>query len=357
MMAPQTWRPSWSIKTLVFDWGDTLMRVFPGCDGPMVNWPTVEALPGAKETLERLKPEFRLVIATNAADSGRQLVYAALDRVGLAGLIDQVYTTHELGKRKTDAGYYQTLMDAIGHPVSQAVMIGDDYRSDVEGAKSAGMKAIWFNPNKRLSETVHPVCDAQIDHLDRLIRRLEMPALPDINECLRLHHEFHLPDQIIRHSRVVAGAAYLLAGWLLREGCEVDPILTHRGALLHDLDKLASAERGRQHGDLSGDILAEKGQSELSRIARRHVLYTHPIPSHPESWEEKLVFYADKIVEGDQVVPLGIRREALLKRYPTQGDKIEANWAFVERLEGEISTWLRMEPADLILRVNQAVSA
>ena len=36
---------------ILFDWGDTLMRVFPEFEGPMFTWPRVEVVSGIKETL------------------------------------------------------------------------------------------------------------------------------------------------------------------------------------------------------------------------------------------------------------------------------------------------------------------
>jgi len=34
------------IRALIFDWGDTVMRVFPEFSGPMAHWPRVEAVHG-----------------------------------------------------------------------------------------------------------------------------------------------------------------------------------------------------------------------------------------------------------------------------------------------------------------------
>jgi hypothetical protein len=45
---------------LLFDWGDTLMRVLPDCDGPMVTWPRVEALPHVQDTLTQLRAGWRM---------------------------------------------------------------------------------------------------------------------------------------------------------------------------------------------------------------------------------------------------------------------------------------------------------
>ena len=45
------------IRAVLFDWGNTLMRDLPGQHGPMRDWPHVEALPGALETLTALRAQ------------------------------------------------------------------------------------------------------------------------------------------------------------------------------------------------------------------------------------------------------------------------------------------------------------
>ena len=73
------------LTTIVFDWGDTLMRVWPDCDGPMVTWPRVEALPHVEDTLTQLHANWCMALATNAAASEEDEIWQALARVGLDG--------------------------------------------------------------------------------------------------------------------------------------------------------------------------------------------------------------------------------------------------------------------------------
>ena len=68
---------------LVFDWGNTLMKVFPEYTGPMVNWPEVAEVDGMSEALDGLAGRSPMVVATNAADSTAELVWKALRRAKL----------------------------------------------------------------------------------------------------------------------------------------------------------------------------------------------------------------------------------------------------------------------------------
>ena len=134
------------IQAVLFDWGDTVMRVFPQFPGPMSQWPRVEAIPGIAEALAALQGRYVLALATNAADSGEKLVRAALSRVDLDRYFEYVLTARELGARKPDRAFFQVAVHALGFRPEEAVMVGDDYDADVVGARLAGLRAVWFKP-------------------------------------------------------------------------------------------------------------------------------------------------------------------------------------------------------------------
>ena len=121
------------------------------------------------------------------------------------------------------------------------------------------------------------------------------------------------------HSQAVAGVAYLLALWLRQNGENVNPILAQRGGLLHDLAKLHPDDdfaNGNDHGVLAGKILYQRGQPELAKIAIRHMIFSFEIKERcPTTWEEILVYFADKLIEGKSIVSIEERVTALELRY------------------------------------------
>jgi len=131
---------------LLFDWGDTLMRVYPKVRGPMTSWPRVAAVPGAAASLASLSARYHLAVATNAADSDEDQIRAALKRGGLDTWIEQIFCARNLGFQKPQAEYFQAIIKRLISPPNHMVMIGDSYSSDVQGAVQAGLSAIWFNP-------------------------------------------------------------------------------------------------------------------------------------------------------------------------------------------------------------------
>ncbi len=49
------------IKAILFDWGDTVMRVLPQYHGAMKDWPKVEAIPGIQDACANLAQRFKLI--------------------------------------------------------------------------------------------------------------------------------------------------------------------------------------------------------------------------------------------------------------------------------------------------------
>ena len=130
---------------LLFDWGDTLMRDFKEYSGPMKDWPRLEALPGAGESLAALRADWVLALATNAADSDEPAICSALRRVDLDRYLDKIYCFKKIGCRKPSPAFFSFILDDLGFPPNQAVMVGDDYEVDVLGANRCGLRAVWFN--------------------------------------------------------------------------------------------------------------------------------------------------------------------------------------------------------------------
>ncbi len=318
------------IRAVLFDWGGTLMREIPEFDGPMAGWPRVEAVPGAKEALRSLHGRHVLAVATNAVLSDEPLVRKALARAGLDPYFATVVTARDAGATKPDPEFFRAALDRVSCSPWETVMVGDSYFTDMVGAKVAGLRAVWFNPAGSPCPLVHPVHDAEIRVLADLPSILAGTLLPDIRESLRILQDHAVPENVVRHSLAVAAVAHWFALRLRERGVEVDPLLVHRGGLLHDLDKLSSQDRAK-HGAKTERILRELGWPDLAAIAERHVL-----GAHPETWEEKLVHYADKIVEEDRLVGLEARVSALSRRYSSDGDRIARALPQLLALEQEI---------------------
>jgi len=157
------------IKALLFDWGDTVMQVFPELDGPMASWSKVALVDGIQEILSLFKHKYKIVLVSNARDSDRSQVRQALERVNIADYFHEVFTPKELNQRKPAPGFYLKILKQIQVQPENAIMIGDDYEKDIIAAKQVGLWTIWYNPDKKKLKTGDfPYHDAEVTCLHQL---------------------------------------------------------------------------------------------------------------------------------------------------------------------------------------------
>jgi putative hydrolase of the HAD superfamily len=234
------------------------------------------------------------------------------------------------------------------------LMIGDDYQVDVLGAYLAGWHTFWYNPGMRACPGLAPLQDTDVYQMNELPDVLLHLRFPGWDTCQAWMRGRALPHTLLLHSYSVAAAAYLMAIWLRQNGETVDPVLAHRGGLLHDLAKIPPAGTGiyqTNHGEAAARLLTTYGQPELAQIARRHMLFSLNNPQDaPQTWEEKLVYFADKLVEGSGVVPFEERLQALRRRYKMDDElhPISEIIPALETLQAEICRAIRIPPADLV---------
>jgi aminoglycoside 6'-N-acetyltransferase I len=111
----------------------------------MVDWPVVEAMPGAAEALGALSTLSIQCVATNATESRGEQVGEALGRVGLRKYLTHFFTSGELGVTKPDPGFFQAVSERLGIPPHNLVSIGNDLWKDILPAKAVGMTTVLIS--------------------------------------------------------------------------------------------------------------------------------------------------------------------------------------------------------------------
>jgi HAD superfamily hydrolase (TIGR01549 family) len=104
------------------------------------------ALDGAADLLFALRPHARIGIVTNNLLEEQR---DKLDYCGLAALVDVLIASEDVGVSKPDRGIFDIAIDRLGVAAADAVMVGDSWANDVAGAVHAGIRAIWFNPDRK----------------------------------------------------------------------------------------------------------------------------------------------------------------------------------------------------------------
>jgi putative hydrolase of the HAD superfamily len=303
------------IKKICLDWGNTLCHVTGEYEGPMIDWPEIRLVDGARESVAWLANHYGPVsIATNAQDSSLDQVHSVMERLGLSALFEHVFLPSEIGTSKENVGYYRKIADELGETPESLLMIGDDYQLDVVNACRAGWQTAFFIYGDRNSFRPMPLQQFEAKSWALLVGQLSTPR-PTLQECFAWLQESHQTFLLMHHVQLVAVIAYWLAHQLMLAGEAVDPILTHRAALLHDLDKLDPDRPAEMHGVWGAEQIANRGFEQVAEIVRQHVP-TNPQSIRFTSREAELVFFADKMAKGNQIVSIEERYDDLINRYP-----------------------------------------
>ena len=131
--------------TILFDWGDTVMRDDPEIIIPMVEWQTIEVIEGVADVLEYFHSTGRrIVLATSALISDEAQIHGALARGGLDTYFSRIYCFKNTNLPKGEE-FYRHILNDLGISASDALMVGDGFEKDVEVPNKMGIFAVWFN--------------------------------------------------------------------------------------------------------------------------------------------------------------------------------------------------------------------
>jgi YjjG family noncanonical pyrimidine nucleotidase len=119
------------------------------------------AVAGAAALLAAVKERSQVGIVSNNLLEEQQ---GKLRQCGLDRFVDELVVSEETGMSKPDPRIFQIALDRLGRRADEVVMVGDSWAADVIGARAAGIRAIWFNPEHLPS----PEPDASVMELHSL---------------------------------------------------------------------------------------------------------------------------------------------------------------------------------------------
>lgn len=164
--------------------------------------------------------------------------------------------------------------------------------------------------------------------------------LPTTEEALRYLRKSGCNENVIRHAEAVSTLAVEIAGICKKRGYDVDVKLVGIGALLHDIGRAKT--HSVHHAVLGAEIAISLGLPlPLVSIIKRHV--GGGITDHearklgwprdiyvPLTLEEKIVSYADKLIEGSKRVPITVTMKELSRELPPPA--IQRLWKLHEEM-------------------------
>lgn len=176
--------------------------------------------------------------------------------------------------------------------------------------------------------------------------------LPSPQMALKLLSQSGCSGQVIAHCKVVATLAVQIAKACKKRGLNVDIKLVEVGALLHDIGR--SKTHGVDHVIRGAEIarslnLPESLVSTIEHHAGGGITPDEakklgwPIKSYlPNTLEEKIVTYADKLIEGSQRVPI----ERTIKKLSRELGENHSAVTRVKKLHEEFSSLIGDFDAD-----------
>lgn len=128
------------------------------------------AVPGIVPIIKTLKETMKIAIVTNGLVARQE---EKIRLCGLEGQFDAILISEEVGVKKPDRKIFDAALAALKVSASEAVMFGDSWKSDVMGARNAGMDAVWFNRyEEKCPEPGSVVEITSLEPTDELVRLL-----------------------------------------------------------------------------------------------------------------------------------------------------------------------------------------
>jgi putative hydrolase of the HAD superfamily len=111
-------------------------------------------LAGAKETVRLLAEQHYIALISDTAFSPGRVLRQVMERDGIAEYFSAFSFSDETGVSKPHELAYRTALTGANCPSEAGVHIGDIERTDIEGAKNFGMRAILFagDPHGRMND-------------------------------------------------------------------------------------------------------------------------------------------------------------------------------------------------------------
>ena len=109
----------------------------------------VRLIPGTMELLEYLKPKYHLHLITNGF---QEVQDTKLSLSGMKPFFETLTVSEEVGVKKPNPEIFQYALRKANAATEESLMIGDEMAVDIDGARSAGIDTIFFNPKREKVE-------------------------------------------------------------------------------------------------------------------------------------------------------------------------------------------------------------
>jgi putative hydrolase of the HAD superfamily len=101
--------------------------------------------PHVHEVLEYLAPKYNLYILSNGF---RELQSRKMHSAGIDSYFKRVILSEDIGVLKPNAQLFNFALSATQSQASNSLMVGDNWKTDIAGARGAGLDQVYYDQGK-----------------------------------------------------------------------------------------------------------------------------------------------------------------------------------------------------------------
>lgn len=242
------------------------------------------AAPGAVETLVRLNEHgFKIGIVTNGQTQAQR---EKMEAIGIADFIDAAFTSEQIGHPKPSNQMFKAALQSFNTTPQSAVIVGDDVKSDIEGALAHGIDAVLYNPVSK--ETKIEVAGTMI-HV--------------------IHHMKELLDYFSIKETTFAPSITLEEDVIHFSGLGIDIVTAPRHCM--SLRKETIRDCFTEMRQLCSDLSERKPVNALARLKRMMLIAVHDANLIDENRVEIIAPGINTFLTTDVTVPYTERRNSI----------------------------------------------
>lgn len=117
-------------------------------------------MPRAIELLEYLRPKYNMYILSNGF---KELQSRKMHTAGIDKYFDKLILSEDIGVNKPNPELFEHALRTTGSKLSESIMIGDMFETDITGAANIGMEQIYYNPKGKKGHPFVPTYE--VTHL------------------------------------------------------------------------------------------------------------------------------------------------------------------------------------------------
>ena len=105
-------------------------------------------VPHTLELLDYLKPNYGLYIISNGF---YDVQLTKMKNSGISRYFQKLFTSDRVGYAKPDSRFFDHAVKSVNAKKTESLVVGDDIKNDIEGARNARIDQVFFNPDGKVS--------------------------------------------------------------------------------------------------------------------------------------------------------------------------------------------------------------